>query len=568
MKKTVLALCFLGSINYAYNQNNVGIGTVTPDASSALDIEATDQGILVPRIALLATNNNNPVAAPATSLLVYNTAIAGAAPNDVTPGYYFWDGTQWVRLLNGPAAATCVTLDEAYDCTTPGGGRTVEVNDGSIEFNQTAGTHLQTLSVTNTTGTLANPSDGIFSYQPAIGSAVLGVTDATSADQVYAPITGIVESSTTSNSGVFGAYDGSAPFGNGGSFQSVSTDGGLGSISLNFSPSITSAALGSYSWSQGGGANTYGLQGVAGDGSGNILITSSADITSAGVYGINESVTGGAGVFGEGVNGVVGLNDYTDGYAVFGMNYGNQNVAGGIDQIGVLGDGYNGVWGQTVYDDGFGTYGLIDPTLGDVFTGAGTVGEGSGNDFGVFALGDEGATGIKAFFIDHPLDPENKILRHYSIESNEPVLLYRGTVELDENGNATISLPDYIDAINIEYSYTLTSVGAAAPNLHISQEITGGQFVVAGGAPNKKASWVVYGKRNDAYLQMNPEKYEVEITKQGTQQGKYADPVSHGKNRSESMFRNSGKRQVLDANGERKKDKKPVELPKKPVTKR
>jgi hypothetical protein len=37
----------------------------------------------------------------ATSLLVYNTATAGAAPNNVTPGYYYWDGVKWLRLLSG-----------------------------------------------------------------------------------------------------------------------------------------------------------------------------------------------------------------------------------------------------------------------------------------------------------------------------------------------------------------------------------------------------------------------------------------------------------------------------------
>lgn len=32
--------------------------------------------------------------------MVYNTATAGTAPNNVTPGFYYWDGTQWIRLNN------------------------------------------------------------------------------------------------------------------------------------------------------------------------------------------------------------------------------------------------------------------------------------------------------------------------------------------------------------------------------------------------------------------------------------------------------------------------------------
>ena len=31
-------------------QNNVGVGTLTPNANAALDIEANDKGILIPRV--------------------------------------------------------------------------------------------------------------------------------------------------------------------------------------------------------------------------------------------------------------------------------------------------------------------------------------------------------------------------------------------------------------------------------------------------------------------------------------------------------------------------------------
>ena len=32
---------------------------------------------------------------------MYNTASAGTAPNNVVPGYYFWNGTLWVQISNG-----------------------------------------------------------------------------------------------------------------------------------------------------------------------------------------------------------------------------------------------------------------------------------------------------------------------------------------------------------------------------------------------------------------------------------------------------------------------------------
>lgn len=88
--------------NGAFSQN-VGInGTgATPAASAGLDVDFTNKGVLVPRVALTATNAAGPVAAPATSLLVYNTATAGVSPNNVTPGYYYWNGAAWVRFSTG-----------------------------------------------------------------------------------------------------------------------------------------------------------------------------------------------------------------------------------------------------------------------------------------------------------------------------------------------------------------------------------------------------------------------------------------------------------------------------------
>ena len=563
MKKRYLTLVGIAISTFSFAQNNVGIGTTTPNASSALEVTSTTQGVLVPRLVLSATNVAAPVTTPAVSLLVYNTATAGGAPNDVSPGYYFWDGTQWVRLLSGafPPAA-CTTLDESYDCTTPGGGRIIAVNDGSIEFNQTAGTNTEVLTVNTSQGTAATPNTGLWSDITGIGNAILGTTNNASADQVYAPVAGSVTGSTVGNTGVLGLYNGSNPFGSGMNAQVTTTDGGIGAMAINGSPSTgTTGNYGSFGWSIGAGAYNYGSLGVAGDGSGGISVWTTPNLTSAGVFGYNEKTTGGAGVLGQGVQGIVGLTDYQVGSGVFGINYGGTGTG---NQVGVLGDGLNGVWGQTQADDGFGTYGLINGAV-DLAVGAGVVGEGAGNDFGVFALGDYGGSGAKFFFIDHPQDPANKILRHYSIESNEPVLIYRGTVQLDANGNAQVTLPSYVDAINTDYSYTLTSIGAPAPNLYIGEELNNGTFAIAGGAPNKKASWVVYGKRSDAYFQANPDKYKVELDKQGIQRGKYVDPASHGKPRSESMFHNDG--QIYkEAKSKGKATKKEIkDLPKVPT---
>ena len=75
-----------------------GIGTTTPSASAKLEVAATDKGFLPPRVALTATNVFTPItgtAASAAGLLIYNTATAGSAPNNVVPGYYYWNGSAW-----------------------------------------------------------------------------------------------------------------------------------------------------------------------------------------------------------------------------------------------------------------------------------------------------------------------------------------------------------------------------------------------------------------------------------------------------------------------------------------
>ena len=63
--------------------------------------------------------------------------------------------------------------------------------------------------------------------------------------------------------------------------------------------------------------------------------------------------------------------------------------------------------------------------------------------------------------IDHPLDPENKLLRHNFVESPENLLIYRGTVELDALGEAVVRLPEYFRALTGETgaSVQLTPLG-------------------------------------------------------------------------------------------------------------
>lgn len=93
MKKITLIFLLFSSAIFS----QVGIGTASPDPSSSLDIESSDSGLLIPRIALTATTSQAPVTSPVTSLLIYNTATVA----DVVPGFYYWDGSVWKKLTSG-----------------------------------------------------------------------------------------------------------------------------------------------------------------------------------------------------------------------------------------------------------------------------------------------------------------------------------------------------------------------------------------------------------------------------------------------------------------------------------
>ena len=87
-------------------------------------------------------------------------------------------------------------------------------------------------------------------------------------------------------------------------------------------------------------------------------------------------------------------------------------------------------------------------------------------------------------------------------------------------------LPGWFEALNGEFRYQLTAVGAAAPNLHIAEEVTNHQFRIAGGVPGMKVSWQVTGVRHDAFAQANPLVAEVE--KPANERGFYVHPALYG----------------------------------------
>ena len=81
--------------DFVMNSGRIGIGTASPDASAVLEMEATDKGVLVPRITL--NSATDPVSGTkAEGLMVYNDS-GSIGVN----GFYYWDGTAWKMVYSG-----------------------------------------------------------------------------------------------------------------------------------------------------------------------------------------------------------------------------------------------------------------------------------------------------------------------------------------------------------------------------------------------------------------------------------------------------------------------------------
>lgn len=77
----------------------VGVGTKDPNAGSMLDIVSSNKGILIPRVSLTATTDVTTITPSATlGLLVFNIATEGTGETAVTEGFYYWNGSIWVRI--------------------------------------------------------------------------------------------------------------------------------------------------------------------------------------------------------------------------------------------------------------------------------------------------------------------------------------------------------------------------------------------------------------------------------------------------------------------------------------
>jgi hypothetical protein len=221
-----------------------------------------------------------------------------------------------------------------------------------------------------------------------------------------------------------------------------------------------------------------------------------------------------------------------DGYAIHGIM---SSERGGPSYTAVRGEnrgegGFGiGVWGSHS-GSGWGVYGT-SPN-GNAIYGSSLDGAAGFFDGRVTIIGTlQKSAG--SFRIDHPLDPANKYLSHSFVESPDMMNIYNGIATLDGSGSATVQLPEWFDALNRDFRYQLTPIGAPGPNLYISQEIVTNTFSIAGGVPGMRVSWQVTGIRDDAYAREHP--IVVEEDKPLEERGRYLNPEAFGLSRGQGV---------------------------------
>jgi hypothetical protein len=260
-------------------------------------------------------------------------------------------------------------------------------------------------------------------------------------------------------------------------------------------------------------------------------ITELTNTNSRALYvGINNTYSSNEALRAESVSGTTGtaILAYRNGngnailattLAGVGVNAGSGNAS---QDVAVKGSATTGVWGTATGNGGVG----VRASNGGIASATGLWAQGYSFISGNFDVIGTLTKSAGTFKIDHPQDPENKFLIHSFVESPDMMNVYNGNISSDNNGFATITLPSYFEALNIDFKYQLTIVGKEFAQALVYEKIKNNQFIIRTDKPNIEVSWQVTGVRNDKYAQQN--RIVPEVEKSAKQKGKYLNAKEFG----------------------------------------
>ena len=269
----------------------------------------------------------------------------------------------------------------------------------------------------------------------------------------------------------------------------------------------------------------------------------------------------GYGVYGEAPKyGIYGKGTGTSGVSYGGQFYTSSTSGRAIagEALATTGVNYGGKF-HSNSEDGRGCYGWATATTGVNYGGAfksssssgygvwAKAGASTGTTYGVYSdsdspggyggyfVGDVHVSGSLSkssgsFLIDHPLDPENKLLRHNFVESPENLLIYRGELKLNEDGEATVAMPEYFAALTREEKATIHLTAQGKPfDTGYKWETDHESFIIYGAA-NREVSWMVMAERDDPVIRRlgRPVEEEKGPDSKYCDKGKLLDPVAYG----------------------------------------
>lgn len=94
MKKHYISILLFLISFMSFSQVKIGGTDNIPNENAMLEIDG-NKGLLLPRLELTSTSESTPLSAHVPGMTVYNTATAG----NVTPGFYYNDGTKWIKMI-------------------------------------------------------------------------------------------------------------------------------------------------------------------------------------------------------------------------------------------------------------------------------------------------------------------------------------------------------------------------------------------------------------------------------------------------------------------------------------
>ena len=157
---------------------SAGVGTITPNASSIVEMQSTPQGLLAPR---MTKAQRDAIVAPATGLLIFQT--------NSTPGFYYFTGAGWTAISTKGANTSLSNLGAGGTAInqnlTPNANNTLDLGSSLLNWNEVYVNAIKFMD--GSTQTTAGGGGGTYTAGTGInitGTVISNTGDVNAADDI------------------------------------------------------------------------------------------------------------------------------------------------------------------------------------------------------------------------------------------------------------------------------------------------------------------------------------------------------------------------------------------------